>query len=75
MGVSTRRMSADEIRPFAHYICNLNESKKSGIQKITQSPRLRMVPHQLDNIQNTGWILGTNLQVAMIDLDHDHNMV
>ena len=34
MGVSAGRMSADEITSFAHYICNLNEGKRSVIQKI-----------------------------------------
>ena len=33
MGVSTGRMSADETRSFAHYICILNEATRSGIQK------------------------------------------
>ena len=34
MGVSTKKMSADEVRSFAHYICNLNEIKETGIKKI-----------------------------------------
>ena len=34
MGASTRRMSADEVRSFAHYICDLNEARRSGILKI-----------------------------------------
>ena len=33
MGVSGR-MSADEVRSFVHYTCNLNEDDKSSIQKI-----------------------------------------
>ena len=28
------KMSDDEARSFAHYVCNLNESKKTGIRKI-----------------------------------------
>ena len=34
MGVSTGRMSTNDSRPFAHYICNLNEGRRSGIQKL-----------------------------------------
>ena len=35
MGVSTMKISDDEVRSFAHYICNLNEGKRSGINKIS----------------------------------------
>ena len=34
MGVSTGRMTAEEVRSFAHRICNFNEGMKSGIHKI-----------------------------------------
>ena len=34
MGVSTWRMSSEEIRSFAYHICKLNEGRKRGIQKI-----------------------------------------
>ena len=34
MGVSTGRMSADEIWSFARYIFNLNEGKRNGILQI-----------------------------------------
>ena len=34
MGVSTMKMSDDEVQSFAHYVCNLDEGKKSGITKI-----------------------------------------
>ena len=34
IGVSTGRMSADEISSFAQYICNLNEGRKGSILKI-----------------------------------------
>ena len=34
MGVPTMMMSYDEVRAFAHYICNLNKGKKSGMRKI-----------------------------------------
>ena len=34
MAVSTGRMNTDEVRSFAHYICNFNEGTKSGIQRI-----------------------------------------
>ena len=34
MGVSTMRISDDEVRSFAHYICNLIEGRKSGIRRI-----------------------------------------
>ena len=34
MGVSTGRMSSEEVRSFAHYICNFNEGKESGIRRI-----------------------------------------
>ena len=33
-GVSTVRMSAEEVRSFTHHICNLNEGRKRGIQNI-----------------------------------------
>ena len=35
MGVSTMKMSDDEVRSFAHHICNLNEGRRSGIRKIS----------------------------------------
>ena len=34
LGVSAGKLSADEVRSFAHYICNLNEGERSGIQRI-----------------------------------------
>ena len=34
MAVSTGRMSSDEVRSFAHYICNFNEGTNGGIQRI-----------------------------------------
>ena len=35
MGVSTGRMTTEEVKSFAHHICNLNQGRKSGIQKIS----------------------------------------
>ena len=35
MAVSTMKMSDDEVRSFAHHICNLNEGRRSGIRKIS----------------------------------------
>ena len=29
------KMSDDEVRSFAHYICNINEGKRSGIRKMS----------------------------------------
>ena len=34
LGASTGRMIADEVRSFAHNICNLNEGRKIGIRRI-----------------------------------------
>ena len=34
MAVSIGKMTTDEVRSVAHYICNLNEGTRSGIQKI-----------------------------------------
>ena len=38
MGASTGRMNSDEVRSFAHYICNFNVGKESGIRKINSIP-------------------------------------
>ena len=34
MGVSTGKMSADEVSSFTHYICNLNEVDVDSIHRI-----------------------------------------
>ncbi len=66
MGVSTRKMSTDEVRSFAHYICNLNEIKESGIKRINSINETENGTNPVGSYPDVGWISGTSLKEAMI---------
>ena len=65
-------MSADEVRSFAHYICNLNEGKKSGIWRIDSINETENGATQLAHTLSIGWTIGTSLTAAMIYMESRH---
>ena len=69
MGVSTMKMSNDVVRSFAHYICNLNGGRRSGISTISS------INETGDSTTPVGdypahWV---SSRVEMISMEFDHS--